>query len=359
MITHTELLSKLVSFPTVTGQFDEIVSCLKWISDLIMHETGIKGSWHIFSKHRSLAFRAADMPLLSLIGHIDVVPGISRQFRLKKAGNKLIGRGVLDMKGPIVSMIASFCVLALQGVAVELILTSDEEIGGHNGILSLVNKGIIHPQTAIIPDGLNGFNSIIKQKGPAHIFIKAKGIACHASRPWKGVNASSHIIKTVEEIQRTFNFATRDAVWLPTATLTTLSSDSAINQVPENATACIDLRITEKEVGWLGVIKKIAQKHHCSIEKIHGDGTVFTQNEDALKQSLWDDSVKSVTGMEVNKISSCGASDARHLPKDCFTIITSLPGEGAHGRMEWIVAGAMEDLSKIINNFATNLVANT
>ncbi len=162
-----------------------------------------------------------------------------------------------------------------KNLPIELILTSDEEIGGHNGLKALVDNKRINPKIAILPDGLANFNLIVAQKGPIHLFLKAKGKSTHAAFPWRGENAVDRVLDCANKIKKELNLGKSEKEWLPTASLTQISAKSAINQIPDSAEICLDLRITEKEKDQLGKIKNICQKHNCLVKEIKGDGRVF------------------------------------------------------------------------------------
>jgi len=353
-----KVLEKLVSFRTFSNNSQEINRCLEFINEFVLKNTKLKGKKFIQNEHLSMIWRKRNSASISLIGHIDVVNAEVNMFKLEIKNNKIFGRGVLDMKGPVLSMIFAFISLINKGLSVELVLTSDEEIGGHDGIMALIKHRIINPRIAIIPDGLAGFNIIKAQKGPIHIFIQSKGKSAHASRPWEGLNSADSLIKCASKIKNKFNLAKKKNDWLSSASLTQIKVESAINQIPSKGEICLDLRITEKEKDWFQKIKNICRRSNCVIQRLNGDGKVFNLLRDKKKIHLWKNISKEVTKKNCREVITCGASDARHLSAETLSLITSVDGGGGHSEKEWIESDSIDKLQTIIEKFICKLIIN-
>ena len=359
-MTKEELnfLKRVISFQTTSDNSVEIKKCLEFIKSFILSKAKCKVKLFVKKGKTSIIFRSGTNCKVSLIGHIDVVPADKKHFKLKIEEEKAFGRGILDMKGPIAAMVFSFCKLIKDNVPIELILTSDEETDGHNGIKGIVEKIKINSKIAVIPDGLSNFNLITAQKGPIHLFIKSKGKSAHASKPWNGENAVEKVLTCFNEIKNKFNLAKSTKDWLPSTSLTQINTQSAINQIPNSTEICIDLRLTEKEKDWLKQIEKICKKHNCMITKIRGDGKVFRLKNNFKIINLWKQNVKAMINRECTEVISTGASDARHLPKNTISILTSLDGDGAHSENEWIDIHGIKKLELIIEKFVKEIYQN-
>ncbi|MDI1352580.1 MAG: M20/M25/M40 family metallo-hydrolase, partial [bacterium] len=134
---------------------------------------------------------------LWLVAHIDVVPADPNMFTLAVKDHRIVGRGVLDMKLGVAYYIEFLKELGasnLKNYDIGVMLTSDEEVGGMNGVRYLLDEQGYRGKIGFLPDG--GFDWKIEEaaKGILWIKIKVHGVASHGSRPWLGVNAINNLI---------------------------------------------------------------------------------------------------------------------------------------------------------------------
>jgi acetylornithine deacetylase len=134
---------------------------------------------------------------LILNGHIDVVPAGPREaWSVDPYGGDLIdgrvyGRGSVDMKGGIASMI--FAVRALEHAGIRLagdvILESvvNEELGGYNGTLACILRGY-EADAAIVTEGTE-CQVCPAHKGGQGLRVRVPGKSAHANMWWRGVSA--------------------------------------------------------------------------------------------------------------------------------------------------------------------------
>ncbi len=148
-------------------------------------------------------------PVLILNGHMDVVPPgepemwkEARPFSGEIKDGKVYGRGATDMKGGLATIVVLFtdvAELVEKSGSGTLILaaTADEEVGGANGMGSLVANGVLKGDAAIIaePSGVNTIS--VGEKGLCQIELKIKGKSAHGSMPVLGSNA---ILKAVDAL---------------------------------------------------------------------------------------------------------------------------------------------------------------
>jgi acetylornithine deacetylase len=147
---------------------------------------------------------------LILNGHCDVVPPgpetlwADHPFSGKVYGNRLFGRGAVDMKGGIVAM--TMAVNSLKKCGIELsgdvILESvvNEELGGYNGTLACIVKGY-EADAAIVTEPTDLKIEPATKGGQAYR-ISITGRGAHASFWWEGVSALDKAIfikKAIEE----------------------------------------------------------------------------------------------------------------------------------------------------------------
>ncbi|MCW7754675.1 M20/M25/M40 family metallo-hydrolase [Desulfobotulus sp. H1] len=266
-------------------------------------------------------------PIL-LISHMDVVDGPDHLFSPRVQDGRIWGRGAVDDKYAIALSLALFyrnlSRLRERGHGVEamnfgLLITSDEESGGEKGtgtILPLLNCHF-----AIVLDGGSPEQIITCQKGILHLRITAKGKSAHAARPWLGRNAIENLMEDLSRLQGFFS-GKKQELWEKTLNISRIEGGSAINQVPDSASAFLDIRFTEKDdpAEILQMIQK-SLKHSSLSEQTHDP--VFTAGSspylDLLKQAApW-----------AGEAREHGASDAH------FLSARGIPGVvwGADGEM--------------------------
>lgn len=263
---------------------------------------------------------------------------------------RIIGRGSFDMKGNLAAMIAVINSIKTDN-NIQLIITSDEEIGGQNGAGWFFKHSKIVPRIAIVPDGSNIQELVIRQKGPIHLVVQTVGKQAHGSRPWEGDNPINKFVKIISEL-KSIKEATSNSDWLPTFTPTNCVASSSINQISQFMEFTLDLRITNKSQ--LRLVKNIIHKHGGKIVKTFGDGIIFEQPKSKILLE-WESIVERITHKSVKSISLTGASDARHLPKSTQVIVTRGIGGNAHGDNEWVDIQSLNQLAAVSKLFIKQL----
>lgn len=188
---------------------------------------------------------------LLLTGHLDVVPAVESEwsappFDLTRRGDRLVGRGIADMKGSLATMLlATETYFAATDEPGEVVLgfVADEETGGR-GTRELVRRGI-EADAAILgePTSLRIGRA---NKGAARYDVTVRGESAHSGRPDQGTNAVSavpQIIERLEALDADLGEYTHELlVPRSTVTVTQLSGGTAPNIVPGEATVTFDWR---------------------------------------------------------------------------------------------------------------------
>lgn len=286
-------------------------------------------------------------PNLLLLCHIDVVSGEKNQFIPQIQGDKLIGRGAFDMKGPLATMI-SVITSSTTTKNLHLLVTSDEEIGGNHGAAWFFRHTKLKPKIALVPDGLEENTVILKQKGPTHLTLSTPGKSCHASRPWRGSNPVLKFSRILERINSLEKQATNNRQWRPTFTPTQITNQTSINQVSDQVTFTLDIRTTNQQQ--ISQIKRIIKEEGGQIKKQFGDGKIFIQPKNHIIRH-WMDLTRSVSQSPTKTSFSSSGSDARHIPTKTTTIITQAKGGNAHGQDEWVSITSLQHLFTITSKF--------
>lgn len=337
MTTNTEIIQltkKLVSFKTVENNKSEMQACADYILQYLKSDH-IHLKHHIQNGEHSIYASTKDTktPSVLLVAHFDVVPAPDDLFVAKIKDNKLIGRGVLDNKGPLAIMMVLLKELSKREnpPSIAIATTGDEEIGGFNGIQYLLEHQNIKPDFTIILDSgyLNEY--VNKEKGLLFLRLKAKGKSSHGSRPWEGDNAIERLLKLINKIKPMFT-PTRQDHWEKTLNLSMLQAGDAINKVPRSAMAKLDIRYTENEDPnkILSEIKQYAEEIGCiEVETEAFAPTFLTDPNHFLVKALLDIS-EQITNQEPIIKHNFGASDARHFTQKNLPCIQTYPAGGAH-----------------------------
>jgi acetylornithine deacetylase/succinyl-diaminopimelate desuccinylase family protein len=182
---------------------------------------------------------------LLLTGHLDVVTAVESEwsvppFDLTRHGDRLLGRGIADMKGALASMLlATEVYFAATDEPGEVVLgfVADEETGGL-GTQEMVRRGI-EADAAILGEPTN-LTIGRANKGAARYDVTVRGESAHSGRPDKGTNAVSavpEIIERLEALDDGLEAYTHELlVPRSTVTVTQLSGGTAPNIVPGEAT---------------------------------------------------------------------------------------------------------------------------
>ncbi len=122
------LTQELIRFRTVKNNPQEIKSGVDFIKKylsgcgVLIQEFESAGKPSLF-----ITYTKTKRPKLLLNGHLDVVEGEEEQFIPKIIGNKLYGRGAVDMKAGLATMLFLMKELSEQKPDIGLMIVSDEK----------------------------------------------------------------------------------------------------------------------------------------------------------------------------------------------------------------------------------------
>lgn len=135
---------------------------------------------------------------LLLNGHLDTVgvEGMDAPFEPVVEGDRLLGRGVMDMKGSLAACLLTVAAAKERGSAGDVILTAvaDEEhdsIGTREALEDLAARGV-RVDGAIVAEP-SDLALHVAHRGFSVMRVDLQGRASHTSRPQDGVNALTHL----------------------------------------------------------------------------------------------------------------------------------------------------------------------
>ena len=224
-----------------------------------MKSLGLKVTLHTFAARRpnvvavlkgqGARARAARQALL-ITPHFDTVP-IGRGWKQDPLGGKVIqgkiyGRGATDDKGNLACCMEVMRSLVEDRVVLSqdiiMAATADEETGSHYGIVPLLDKKILRPQTAVILDS-DEFNTIIAQKGLLHCRVQIWGKKAHGAYNWRGVNAIEIASRVILKLKRLrFRYKKHPLLRPPTLNIGTIQGGDKVNIVADYCEFSVDAR---------------------------------------------------------------------------------------------------------------------
>lgn len=140
-------------------------------------------------------------PTMILLGHLDVVPADPAEWEVPPFSGEIRdgeiwGRGALDMKGMVAMETVAFLRLKREQVPlagdVILLLTADEEAGGHEGAEFLVKNHwdkieakylFTEGSVGLLKEGLHVYAIQVAEKGVVWMKITSHGTSGHGSMP--------------------------------------------------------------------------------------------------------------------------------------------------------------------------------
>lgn len=355
-----KILQQLIAYKSVSTDPAENARLLDFVEKSVSKHMYVKRLQSNNIPALIATTRKTKTPKLWLVAHSDIVPGPAHLFKMQKKGNKLIGRGVLDMKFAIACYIRLTQELgeSLARYDFGLMISSDEEVGGFNGVQFLLNKGYMG-DIAFLPDGGKDWHIETGAKGVWHLEIEAHGKAAHASRPWEGINPFISFFSFLRDVEEEFAKNSCDGKnhYHDTFTITRISGGEAFNQIPSLIKASVDVRhtpeTTKKNLEMK--LKMIAKKYkNISIhDNVYGHASKTDLNQADIKAFR---AIACKHSIITKSTFSHGSSDARFFAERNIPALIVWPrGGGHHSDEEWVDAVHLENYYQILKEWVTSI----
>jgi len=351
-----ELTRQLMLMRTTEFEPAERRRCIDFIRSHIDSLPGIE--IREFERNHSVSLLANPIghntPDILMCGHIDVVAHPEgTAYRGRVVDGQIVGPGAGDMKGAVAIILEVFRntlrknPLASVGIAI----TSDEEIGGADGVGYLFGEAGVRCGLALVPDGGSLNRITIQEKGILHLSLNCAGRTGHAARPWLADSATEHLIGRLQALREHFDgqFPRSPDDWHPTCAITTLSTPNrTINRVAGHAHANLDVRFppphTSREI--LESIRRVLGP------RVEIETVIDADPADFAPDPLFQKITERVTGTPVELERSHGGSDARFIAAKNIPAIISCPLVGnLHSIDEWIDIESMGSFYKIYEQY--------
>lgn len=253
-----DILERLIAFDTRSSESN--LPLIEYVRGAL-HGYGIESTLvHNASATKANLYATIgprDRPGLCLSGHTDVVPAAGQPwtvppFEMTRAGDRVLGRGVADMKGYlaiVLAMVPRFIDVSRQ-TPVHLAFSYDEEVGclGVRGLLSQLAAAPVKPLACIIGEPTS-MQVAVAHKGKRAYRCCVKGLAGHSSLTHLGVNAADFAAEFATYLRRTARHlrerGMHDAAFEPPYTTVhtgRISGGIALNVIPDHAEVEFEIR---------------------------------------------------------------------------------------------------------------------
>lgn len=362
-----DLACDMIRLKTVASNEAAIVEIIKNIFD------GANIRRHIIEPEQGRAsiigFIGSKRPRLMLAAHTDTVaPGSGWKtdpFKPVIRNGRLYGRGSVDDKGPLASLIAAALILKqyeakLRGSLVIAAL-ADEESGSKLGLGYMFNSELwrsIKPDYAVVADTAHNMHAIdIAEKGVLRISVRCIGKAAHGASPQKGVNAINAMAELITLLEKhRMRFKKHTLLSPPTISTGMINGGSAPNMVADACEATLDIRYlpSQKPSGITREIKqlclRVQKKRGCSftLSKTLEMKPTETNKDSSLIKCLTK-AAEVVAGIKPRLIGLSGATDAKRLILAGVPAIGFGPGDedAAHAANESVDIKELYEFARV------------
>jgi acetylornithine deacetylase/succinyl-diaminopimelate desuccinylase family protein len=283
-------------------------------------------------------------PVVGFCSHIDVVPAGDRSlwevdpYAAEIRDGHMLGRGSSDAKGPIAAALEAVAMvtqaqLDLAGT-LELELVSDEEAMGFKGAGFLVDKGLIHPDLAIVGEPTS-LRIVSAQRGACWLRIWTRGKAAHGSAPERGRSAIQHMSEIVLRLEETLPEIHHPVVGGPSINVGLIQGGEKVNIVPAGCEIHVDRRTIPEEtrdsvLASISAAIDLAKDRFPDLDAevaIDFFADPFEVKQDSLVARGLSAAIEQATGAPAEMMGFRGASDARFLSDGGTDVVVCGPGD--------------------------------
>ncbi len=317
-----------------------------------------------------------------LAAHSDCVPVVgqpwtSDPFTVTRRGDRLVGRGVTDMKGFLASTLAHLPAMAAADLTrpILLLLTYDEELGtvGAPAAVELLLDTQPRPAAAIVGEP-SLLAPVTAHKGVRAFTTVVEGVDGHSSQPHRASNAlvaAARIATFIDDLARQHREAAADPSFDPpftTFNVATLQAGQAINIVPRRAELTWEYRPVPADDGdaLLAEVRRYATEVVLpQLRANTGQGSISFR-ADATARALAPEPdgaaealVRRLTGTTAPADSVPFATDGGHLQAAGISTVVCGPGsiEQAHRPDEWIATEQLAGCDAMLTALIAELSA--
>ncbi|MER5320566.1 M20 family metallopeptidase [Streptosporangium roseum] len=361
MASFLERARELLAVPSTADRPGELRRAL----DLVLGSVGSGFTVERFEsggKPSALVYRDAERPRFRVVlnAHLDVVPAPPHQFRPRLDGTRLYARGAQDMK--VSALVQAQVFRELAGglpYPIALQLVTDEEVGGRDGTLHQLERGVVGDFVVIGEQ--SGLRVVTDSKGMVTADLRATGRSAHGAYQWLGDNALLKLVRSLDNLLARYPAATEE-VWRTTVNVARIETpNEARNQVPSLAEAWLDIRFPARdadldgrsaeeitaylaafcEPGVTPVVHHVDPPHHAGRDRPEVRG---------LQRAARNQ------GYRADFLRKHGAADGRfYYQRGVDAVIFGIGGDGQHGPDEYADITTIAPYYRALKEFLLDL----
>ena len=297
--------------------------------------------------------KGISQPEVMFIGHLDVIHHSEDSvYRSKVENGKIIGPGAGDMKGALAIMLEVFAAMHRRypGISLGILITSDEERGGKNGVEYLFGEEGLRCKVALIPDGGAPDKIIQREKGLIHVTLRGRGNSAHAARPWQGNNPIPLMMQRLLNLQALFDKFKQDGEhWYPTCALTSIrTQNDTINKIPDDVEATLDIRFTSPH----SVSSILSEVRKTLGNEIESRVLVSSEPSEFDPDPIFTSALEKHVGKKPELCGEDGGSDGRLIAPYGISVVLCRPLVGRlHSSEEWIDIESMVTFYRVYESY--------
>ncbi len=367
MIDAIDLAMRLMAAPSVTPARGEVFDVLEAalrplgfeVDRFVCGEAPDGPVENLFATRAGAG--ANDKPHFAFAGHLDVVPPgegwQSDPFAPEVRGDLLYGRGAVDMKASIAAFVAA--IPTDHPGRISLIITGDEEGPAVFGTVALIDhmkqRGLI-PGLCLVgePTSSNRLGDMMKigRRGSVNIWITVPGTQGHVAYPHLADNPITKLVRMLGRIDGIVLDEGTDWFQASNIEITELEvGNKATNVIPAAAKARLSIRFNDLHSGesLSAMIRAIVHDvEPAAVVDARISGEAFLTPPGAFSD-LIGAAISEVTGLNPDRSTTGGTSDARFLSKLCPVVEFGLCNATMHKLDE---AVALDDVQALVKIYA-------
>lgn len=355
------IASTLIKFRTETGNQKEIGCCLEYVQGLfgkevyqILYRKGQLAPVLLLSNNEGFDFDVL------VVGHLDVVPAADEMFIPRREGNRIYGRGTLDMKSFAAVGLCSLQYVTEKQLPVKfgVLLSTDEEKGSFGLDAFLQDYPQINAKVVLDVDVAGDICKIIaKCKNPVFVKIIAEGQEAHGSTPWDGIDANEKMLQVLNNIRKIYPYFSKEDgrpgnTWIDTVHFAKIEGGEVANVISNHCEALLDFRLTETS----SVAELEKNLRSCMVS---GTEYKIVSSSHPVVMDENNPYILKYKALAEEKLGRClefeyigGATDSRAFAeKGSVVIMHSGSGDGMHASGEYVEWDSVEQLADIQKRF--------
>jgi len=189
------------------------------------------------------------IPVVALVGHVDTVKGLVEPYF---DGAVVRGRGAVDAKGPLASMITGLYLAREGGLPCKasVIALAGEE-GDSRGAWGILRRGLV-PPLVIVGEPTGSSKVVVGYRGSSKVIVECRGPEGH-SASLEETSIERLVRMLARALDRVRGLGAR-------ASITSIRGGSSWNVAPPKSTAVVDVRFEGSIARGVGAVEALCQE---------------------------------------------------------------------------------------------------